>query len=95
MSCREHLRSNTKEFQLLGRPHGGGNSNASMQSHAEWGVNKKSLDALTCRAIISLTLGRYGRGAPMTEVLEWKDAGSLGRIGWADNERISVTNWSA
>lgn len=31
----------------------------------------------------------------MTEVLEWKDAGSLGRTGWAEKERMSVTNWSA
>lgn len=32
-----------------------------------------------CRAIISSALQRCGGQAPMTGVLEWKDAGSLGR----------------
>lgn len=45
--------------------------------------------------MISLTVGRCGGRAPTTEVLEWKDAGSLGRTGWADKERMSMTNWSA
>lgn len=47
MSGGGHLRSNTKEFQLLGQPPGGPNSNAFKLTHAEWGEKKSSLEACT------------------------------------------------
>jgi len=59
---------------------------------------EKQEDMNTCRAVISLASQRPGGMAAMTEVLELKDTGSLGRTGRGYKEGVlpsmSMTSWS-
>ncbi|KAJ7420262.1 hypothetical protein BTVI_22172 [Pitangus sulphuratus] len=78
-----------KEFQPLHpvrQPHWSSNSNASIETQAAWGINKRSWRyAHTHSMDVTLFASRrHGGMAPKTQMLEWKDTGSLGRTGRDD-----------
>jgi len=98
-SAGEHLKGSTEELQPVSQLRQGPNLKSPVQTHAAWGINKRSLrHAHACRTMISLASQRHGGMVPVTGVLEWKDTGSLGRTCRGDEEgvspSVSMTSWT-
>lgn len=64
-SAGEHLKSSTKEFQLL-QP----NLNASLQVYAACRIKNEIRNVQSCRSVISLASHKHGGMTPVTGVLE-------------------------